>query len=150
MKALIVFFLTIFASTTSFARTGKVVSVSDGDTIKVLHDGKQVKVRLYGIDTPEKKQAYGQKATKIISALVAGKTVDVSVIDTDRYGRSVGLVTVGSKSINRTLVETGYAWVYDKYCKQSFCGDWKGLELKAKAAKLGLWQDSSPTPPWQL
>jgi len=145
---IITIILLCFAAT-SHAWTGKVLNVSTGDSITVLHEGTQVKVRLYGIAAPKQSQPYWQKAKSMTSAFVAGKIVDVSLFDTDRNGLSVGLVTVGSKNLNRTLVKTGYAWVYDAYCKQSFCGDWKGLELQARAAKLGLWQDSSPIPPWQ-
>ena len=146
----ILLFLTILLTTTnSFGWTGKVASVINGDTMHVLHDKKEVQVCLYGVETPEESQPYGRKAKKIISALVAGKTIDVSIIDRNRSGCDAGLVTVGSKNMNRTLVETGYAWVDDQFCKQSFCGDWKGLELQAKSAKIGLWQDASPTPPWQ-
>jgi len=138
----------LYVAATAHAWTGKVLEVSSGDSITVLHDGRQVKVRLYGIAAPEKSQPYWQKAKNMTSAFVAGKIVDVSIFDTNRYGFSVGLVTVGGKNINRTLIETGYAWVYDAYCGQSFCSDWQGLELQARAAKLGLWRDSSPTPPW--
>ena len=138
----------ILCTTAAFAWNGKVVSVTDGDTIKVLHDGEQVKVRLYGIDTPEKKQAYGQTAKKITASLVAEKTVNVSVLDTDRYGRSVALVTVDGTNVNRKLIETGYAWVYERYCKQAFCPEWKNVENKARSAKIGLWQAPDPVPPW--
>jgi endonuclease YncB( thermonuclease family) len=140
----------ILVSTTALhAWTGNVVSIIDGDTIQVNHDGKQVAVHFYGISTPQKTQAFGNKATKMTTAFLAGKTVEVSILGTDFSGHPVGLVTVDGKNINRTLVETGYAWIYDQYCRQSFCGDWKGLELKARSAKLGLWQNSAPIPPWE-
>ena len=78
-----------------YAFEGKVVGISDGDTIKVLKDGKQVKVRLAAIDCPEKGQPYGQKAKQFTANMVAGKTVKVWETDTDRYGRIVGFVFTG-------------------------------------------------------
>jgi len=91
---------------------GKVVSVSDGDTIKVLKDGKQVKIRLAAIDCPEKGQPYGQKAKRFTADMVAGKTVKVWETDTDRYGRIVGFVFVGDKNLNKELLSAGLAWHY--------------------------------------
>lgn len=131
------------------AWSGKVVHVADGDTITVLKDGKRVKVRLYGIDTPETKQWYGQNAKAFTSAQILGKTVDVRSIAVDRYGRTVGLVSVGDLVLNRHLVEYGYAWVYHRYCYKPFCSDWTELEAEAKAAKRGLWKNPKAIPPWE-
>lgn len=130
------------------AWTGKVVGVSDGDTIKVLNNGQQVKIRLYGIDTPEKKQSFGMVAKRFTLDMVAGKTVDIEPIDIDRYGRTVGLVRINGVSLNAELVRSGYAWVYDRYCKKAFCADWKGLETKARAAGIGLWAEPGAQAPW--
>lgn len=132
------------------AWTGKVVSVSDGDTIKVIHDGKEEKVRLYGIDTPESAQPYGNTAKKYTASLVAGKVVDVEPIDTDRYGRIVGLVKVDGKVANEAIVASGLAWVYRKYCEKSFCDQWLDQENVARTSGLGLWTESNPTPPWEF
>lgn len=128
--------------------TGKVVGVSDGDTIKVLRAGQQVKIRLYGVDTPEKKQAFGQAAKRFTAGLVAGKEVAVEPIDIDRYGRTVGLVTVDGVSLNRELIRGGFAWYYGQYCKKSFCADWQGLEAQARAAGVGLWAEPAAQAPW--
>lgn len=98
-----------------FAWSGQVVHVADGDTITVTRNGERIKVRLYGIDTPEKSQYYGQNAKQFTSSQVMGKTVEVEEIDVDRYGRIVGLVSVGDLILNRHLIEYGYAWVYDRY-----------------------------------
>ena len=87
---LTVFFLLLALPSTCLSWPAKVVSVADGDTIKVLRDGRQVKVRLYGIDSPEKGQAFGQQAQGLTAALVAGRQVDVEQKDVDRYGRIVG------------------------------------------------------------
>jgi endonuclease YncB( thermonuclease family) len=94
-----------------YAWSGEVVGVADGDTITVLRGENRAKVRLYGIDTPEKSQWYGQNAKSFTSAQVFGKTVEVQEIDVDRYGRVVGLVSVGDLILNRHLVAYGYAWV---------------------------------------
>jgi len=129
----------------------KVVGISDGDTIKVLHNGKQVRIRLYGIDTPEKRQAFGNRAKKFTVSRVAGKTVSVTPMDIDRYGRTVALVQSPDDTItlNETLVRNGYAWVYRKYCKVDFCSDWLSHEQKARSQRVGLWTDPNPIPPWQ-
>jgi endonuclease YncB( thermonuclease family) len=127
----------------------KVVGVSDGDTIKVLRDGKQVRIRLYGIDAPEKGQPFGSKSKKFTIKFAANKTVEVEPIETDRYGRTVGLVNVYGKSLNKALIRSGYAWVYRDYCKELFCYEWTKLEYIAKKAKTGLWIEPSPIPPWK-
>jgi len=140
------FFLT---SPGVFAWTGKVVGVADGDTIKVLREGKQISIRLYGIDTPEKRQAYGNRAKKFTNALVRGKRVDIDPISIDRYGRIVAMVHVHGKSLNRLLIRSGYAWVYRKYCKKAVCAGWYQDEEQAKSSGKGLWCDSNPMPPWK-
>lgn len=93
------FFLLLTIPATCFSWPGKVVSVADGDTIIVQHNDQQMKVRLYGIDCPEKARAFGQKAREMTTLLVAGRTVDVEVKNTDRYGRSVGLVSIDGTSL---------------------------------------------------
>jgi len=129
---------------------GVVVSVSDGDTITVLQNNKQYKIRLYGVDTPEKKQDFGQKAKRFTSDMVFKQQVKVIVYDTDRYGRTVGLVYVGQECLNEELINNGCAWVYKKYCKESFCERWLQLEKEARKNKLGLWVYDNPIPPWDF
>jgi len=143
-----VLFLLLANSSSSFAWPGKVVNVSDGDTIKVLHDGQQVKVRLYGIDCPERSQSYGHKAREVAASMVAGRTVNVEVKDIDRYGRSVGLVSIDGVSLNEAMVRNGYAWVYQQYCKERFCSDWINLESMARRQQKGMWADPHIIPPW--
>jgi endonuclease YncB( thermonuclease family) len=129
----------------------KVVGVSDGDTIKVLHEGTQVRIRLYGIDTPERGQAFGRKATQFTANKVAGKTVNVIPMDTDRYGRTVALVQPPNDTVtlNEALVRSGFAWVYRKYCRADFCSDWLTHERNARSQRIGLWKDPNPIPPWE-
>jgi len=133
----------------SHAWSGEVVHVSDGDTITVMRGAEKVKVRLYGIDTPESAQWYGRNARDFLSAQVFGKTVQVEEIDIDRYGRVVGLVSVGNLIINRLMIEFGYAWLYGQYCQKPFCSEWKDLEQKARSKKRGLWKNANVVPPWE-
>ncbi|WP_319586767.1 thermonuclease family protein [uncultured Desulfobulbus sp.] len=127
----------------------QVVSVSDGDTITVLRQGQQVKIRLYGIDTPENGQAFGQKAKEVTSTLIAGRHIDIEKKDTDRYGRIVGLVQVDGQNLNELIIQNGYAWVYLQYCKEQFCSQWKQSEAEARHSKRGLWADPDAIPPWE-
>lgn len=104
---------------------GKVVSISDGDTITVLDANKtQHKIRLFGVDCPESHQDFGQKAKDFTAGMVFGKDVSVKVMDTDRYGRTVGIVNVNATSLNEELLKNGMAWYYAQYCKSSFCAQW--------------------------
>jgi micrococcal nuclease len=126
---------------------GKVVGVSDGDTITVLENRIQHKIRLYGIDAPEGGQDFGNRAKKFVSDLVFGKQVRVVKMDIDRYDRVVGMVYVGDVNVNEALVKNGLAWVYQRYCKISICPSWWALEAHARAAKTGLWSHPNPVPP---
>ncbi len=89
---------------------GQVFGVSDGDTITVLQDNKQYKIRLYGIDCPEKKQAFGQRAKQFTSDQVFSQFVRVVSYDIDRYGRIVGMVYKGPYCLNEGLLNNGFAW----------------------------------------
>ena len=133
---------------------GKVVAVADGDTIDVLRNGAQVRVRLIAVDAPEMRQAYGERAKQFASGLAFGKTVRVDVKDTDRYGRLLGVVTLVAgadtkavgKELNAELVREGFGWWYSSYNpKDTKYGD---LEVEARSEKRGLWKDQYPCPPW--
>jgi endonuclease YncB( thermonuclease family) len=92
---------------------GRVVAIADGDTFKLLSAGnQQIKIRLAEIDTPESKQPYGNKAKQELSSLIFGKTVTVTTVDTDRYGRTVGRVFVDNMDVNAEMIQRGAAWVY--------------------------------------
>ena len=121
----------------------------DGDTIKVVINGKEEKIRLYGIDTPEKKQAYGQAATAAIKQILTGRDIKIKTMTKDKYGRSVAMVYADGKNVNEIMVKAGYAWVYRKYCKDDFCNDWLKYEKQAKKTNRALWQDGNPEPPWE-
>ena len=126
--------------------TGKVVGVSDGDTITVLNGTTEVKVRLDGIDAPEKAQPWGTRAKQATSKGCFGKTVTVIGKDTDRYGRTIGVIEVDGRNLNLALVRSGYAWWYRKYAGTN--EDLADAEREARGEKRGLWQDASPVPPW--
>ncbi len=150
LRFILLLIIALSFATLSQAWTGKVVGISDGDTIKVLRDGKQVKIRLYGVDTPEKVQSFGNKAKQFTASLVGGKMVDVETITTDRYGRTVGQVAVSGDLLDTELVKAGMAWVYLKYCdRQPLCNNLIKLESKAKANGIGLWSVPNPQPPWE-
>ncbi len=128
--------------------TGKVVGISDGDTISVLREGKAVKVRLYGVDAPEKGQAFGTKARQLTAELAFQQTVTVVIHATDRYGRSVGEVLLpDGRNLGQELVRAGLAWWYRQYApKDAVLAQ---LEVEARAAKRELWADAQPIPPWE-
>ena len=128
---------------------GLCVSVADGDTITVLRDREQVRIRLYGIDAPEGGQDFGTVSRRYVGDLCHRQTVTVTPVDTDRYGRTVALVEVDGVSVNRELIAAGLAWVYPQYCKIPECAQWRALEADARAAKRGLWAHPDPVPPWE-
>ena len=150
MKRFLTIILILLWPLTAHAWMAKVVSVTDGDTIKVYNaEQGQVKIRFYGIDTPEKAQPYGKAAGKYLTSLIAGAAVEVESVTKDRYGRTVGIVWDNETNINQEMVRAGYAWVYKRYCKKPFCDFWLELENKAKTDKLGLWKEPNPVPPWE-
>lgn len=134
----------------SFAWSGKVVGVADGDTITVLRDKEQVRIRLYGVDCPERYQPFSKKAKQFTSEMVFGKVVEVEPVDIDRYNRLVALVTVFKRLANEELINAGFAWVYTRYCDRPICERWKVLEYGAREARRGLWADPNPIPPWEF
>ena len=128
---------------------GKVVGVSDGDTITVLDemDKGNFKIRLDKIDAPEKKQAFGSKAKQFLSALIFGKQVTVRYKAVDRYGRIVGVVYCDGVEINLVMVQNGYAWHYCHYDKTP---EYIQAEKQARADKKGLWADPAPVNPYEF
>lgn len=133
--------------------TGNVVGVADGDTITVLDAGKvQHKIRLTGIDAPEKKQPFGNRSKQNLSGMIFDKTVTVETIKRDRYGRELGKVLAGGKDINLEQIRAGMAWHYKAYARTQSGTDrqaYADAENAAKAAKRGLWHDDEPAPPWE-
>ncbi len=116
-------------------------------TPSVLHNGKGERIRLHGVDCPEKRQAFGNRAKQFTSNLVFAKTVTVQVLDRDRYGRTVGVVLLpDGRSLNHELVRAGLAWMYRRYTNDQSLSD---LEEEARVARRGLWADPHAVPPWE-
>lgn len=146
--------LTLLYTSQAFADTllGRVVGVADGDTITVLDaSDTQHKIRLSGIDAPEKKQPFGQVSKQSLSDLVYDKAVQVEWTKADRYGRMVGKVLVNKLDVNLEQVKRGLAWHYTKYQKEQPFEDrlsYLHAQEGAKTAKVGLWVEPSPVAPW--
>ena len=145
---LLIFFVWFADSSVAETITGKVVAISDGDTLTMLQDKQQFKIRLSEIDTPEKSQPHGTKAKQALSDLVFGKLVRIEVVTIDRYGRTVGKVYIGDMDINAELVRNGHAWVYRRYAKDKTLYE---LETEARDNQLGLWSlpEAQRIPPWE-
>lgn len=147
--------LTLFYTSQVFADIlqGRVVGIADGDTITVLDaSNTQYKIRLAGIDAPEKKQPFGQVSKKSLSELVYDKSVQVDWSKTDRYGRLVGKVLVNDLDANLEQVKRGLAWHYSKYKKEQVFEDrlmYLHAQRDATEAKLGLWIEPNPIAPWE-
>ena len=126
---------------------GKVVSITDGDTVIVRPDsGPSVKVRLIHIDAPERRQAFGTRARQVLGDLIDGQVVEVIGTTKDRYGRLLGDVRHDGRSINLELVKRGFAWAYVEFEPPP---DYVAAEAEARAARRGLWADKAPLPPWE-
>ena len=133
--------------------SGKIIGVMDGDTIEVLDATKTPRrIRLGGIDAPEKAQPFGARSEQHLSDQVFGKHVEVLSNKTDKYGRTVGKVMIGGKDANLEQVRAGLAWHYKKYQKEQSATDrsaYADAETSARNIKSGLWADPQPMPPWE-
>ena len=133
---------------------GKVVNVADGDTITVLvNNNTQYKIRLQGIDAPEKAQPYGQKSKQSLHQLVHSKQVIVEYQKKDKFGRTIGKVLLNGADICLKQIELGMAWHYKQYESKQSHQDreiYAKAELLAQAKRLGIWNDKLPTAPWEF
>ena len=131
---------------------GRVVGVTDGDTLKVLvADQKLLRVRLAFCDAPEKKQAFGSRAKQAMSELVFGKDIDLRPHVIDRYGRTVAQVGVDGKDVGLEMVRRGLAWVYELYITEASSEvqeTYRKAQEEAKANRQGLWSNPNSIPPW--
>ena len=132
---------------------GKVVRVIDGDTIVLLdQNNEQHKIRLQGIDAPERKQAFGKKSKTFLSDSIAGKNVSVVFKKKDRYGRIIGIIIFDNVDVNLEQVRAGLAWHYKKYENEQTEEDrlsYSQAEINARENLLGLWSDPHAIPPWE-
>jgi micrococcal nuclease len=138
-----------FSSSHATEFTGKVVGIQDGDTLTVLQDGGvSTRIRLWGIDAPERRQAYSNASKMYLSSLAFGKRVRLLVRDTDRYGRTVAeIILPDGRNANQEMVRAGYAWWFRKYAPNDRILE--SLEGEACKAKRGLWADPNAVPPWE-
>jgi endonuclease YncB( thermonuclease family) len=128
--------------------SGPVVSVLDGDTIEVMRNNKAERIRLNGIDCPEKGQAFGKRAKQAASELVFGKEVTLQTFGKDKYGRTLADVLLpDGTNVNHTLVKDGWCWWYRKYAPRNT--ELARLEQRARETKQGLWMGPTHIPPWQ-
>jgi len=132
---------------------GRIVGVSDGDTVKVLDAAQRLHtVRLMGIDAPEKAQPYGQRSKQSLSEMVYQHNVSVESYKQDKYGRVVGKIRLkDGLDVCLEQIRRGMAWHYKQYAKEQTVEDqvmYENSENEARNKKLGLWLDDSPTPPW--
>ena len=133
---------------------GKVVHIADGDTITVLDaNNTQHKIRLQGIDAPEKAQAFGQRSKQSLHQLVHSKQVSVEFQKKDKYGRTVGKVVFNCLDVCLEQIKLGMAWHYKQYESEQTKEDreiYAQAEISARANAIGLWKDKQPIPPWEF
>ena len=128
--------------------SGSVVGVLDGDTIEVVHAHQTERIRLSGIDCPEKGQAYGQRAKQATSARAFGKEVTLQTFGKDRYGRTIAdVILPDGDNLNQILVKEGTCWWYRKYAPGNAVLE--ELETDAREKRIGLWAEAQPIPPWE-
>lgn len=144
LRAALAVALTI-AVTAAHAFTGKVIGISDGDTLTVLDRQRPVRIRLADIDAPESGQPFGRRARESLSELAYGKQAEVAARGRDSYGRMLGRVRVEGVDLNAEQIRRGYAWVFRRFTNDPAL---IALEGEARAAKRGLWAGRAPVPPW--
>jgi len=129
---------------------GTVTKIVDGDTIDVQLSSGPIRVRLHGIDTPERGQPWGKEATAALTALVQGKEVEIDPIEQDRYERMIGIIYRGSLNVNLELVKRGHAWAYRQYMRKADSAPCIN-EAAARTAKKGLWAQPKDrrVAPWE-
>ncbi|STQ89217.1 thermonuclease family protein [Iodobacter fluviatilis] len=133
--------------------SGMVIKVSDGDSLLMRDDQNQEhQLRLAFIDAPEYSQPFGSEARRNLDRLIYRQRVQAQVVDTDRYQRSVVVLHLGNADINSEQIKAGFAWHYQHFArgKQSTADYeyYQRLEQQARQARIGLWQDARPVPPW--
>ncbi len=131
--------------------TGRVLKVHDGDTFTMLGaQGREIKVRLFGLDAPELNQAHGRESGAFLRERINGREVKLEVMGQDQYGRLLALLNwPDGRSISHEMLAEGQAWVYDRYCDIDQCAWFRKTQEEAREAGRGLWgDDKKPVPPW--
>lgn len=151
MRMLSAFLLALFLPLQAVAWPGVVVSVHDGDTLRVRDErGRESKIRLWGVDAPEIGQPYGKASRNFIRKLAQGKRVEVvKAQKEDSHRRVVALVTLTESGVclQEELVKNGLAWVYEYHCRKAICTTWRKLQEHARNGRIGLWSAPSPINP---
>jgi micrococcal nuclease len=148
MKTLLNVLLIFSLSCDSQEQHGLVIKVIDGDTFDMKSGSEKIRVRLFGIDSPERGQAFNVKAREFTASLIAGTKVRVVVYNKDRYGRSVADVyRSDGQHVNAEIVKAGFAWHFTRYSNNPELAD---LQREAQQASRGLWRDDNPIPPWEF
>lgn len=151
LVAVVLALLAITASADTI--TGRVVGIADGDTLTLLDaTNTQHKIRLAGIDSPEKGQPFGQVCKQSLSDLAYDRVATVESTQLDRYGRVIGKVLVNGQDVNLEQVRRGCGWHYKKYQNEQILDDrlsYNSAEESAKSRNVGLWTDHEPVPPWE-
>lgn len=152
IRSLIVFPLILSATAHAEIITGRVVGLADGDTLTILDaTNQQHKIRLAGIDAPEKNQDFGQKSKTSLAAMAFNQSARADCRKRDRYQREICVVFVEGKDVGLEQVRAGMAWWYRQYAKEQTAqesSDYEQAELMAKLHRYGLWDSKNPTPPW--
>lgn len=133
--------------------TGRVVAIADGDTLTLLDaTNTQHKIRLAGIDSPEKNQPFGQVCKQSLSGLTYNQAAQIDWNKLDRYGRVIGKVLVNGQDVNLEQIRLGCAWHYKKYQNEQSPEDqvsYARAEEEARAIGVGLWREGAAIPPWE-
>src|SRR5258706_8566912 len=142
-----ILFPLLFSGTCGADVLARVVSVHDGDTLTVVIEDRQVKVRLTDIDAPELRQPFGTRSRQSLSELCFGKVAALEVRGRDRYKRSLARVTCNGTDANAEQVRRGYAWTYTRYARAN--SPLHAIQNEARSAHRGLWSDPASVPPWE-
>lgn len=144
MRSILLIFLLLASRLVAFEAL--CVGIHDGDSLTILKDKKEIKIRLEGIDAPELGQEYGTKSRQYLASLVFKKTVEIVPTTVDQFNRQVAWVKVAGASVNHSMIQSGNAWQFLKYNKNADLGK---LQSEAISKKLGLWAGFNPMAPWE-
>lgn len=154
LASILCFFAVLPLEPTAATLSGEVVGIADGDTLTLLDDQQnQHRIRLAGIDAPEKKQAFGNRSRQHLAAAVFRKKVTVVIYKMDRYGRALGKVLLEGQDLNLLQVKTGFAWHYKQYQHEQPFADRRAYaeaEDEARKRRLGLWRAPDASAPWEF
>jgi micrococcal nuclease len=149
MISMILLLVLILIPASAWAWQGKVIGIPACDTVTVLHDGRAEEIKLYGIACPEHVQDFSHQAIEFTWKVAIGEDVEIIPISVDPKGLTIGILSIGNKTLNQELIRAGLVWISRSRCKESFCSQWKQVQDDARKTRVGLWAivDSVPTTP---